>query len=60
MIEKATFKDGDLLQDSRFAPFAGDTVFIIDDCFLIFNDEIIIDFDIIYYKDIFEITESIE
>lgn len=60
MIKKATFKDCALLQDSRYAPFAGYTVFIINDTYLIFEDEIIEDFDVDYHKDIFEIEQTVD
>jgi hypothetical protein len=39
MIKKAIFKSGAKLESCRFAPYAGDTVFIINDEILIFNDE---------------------
>jgi hypothetical protein len=59
MVVKATFKAGAKLEDSRFAPYEGDIVFIIDDDILIHDDEIIEDFDVEYYKEIFEIVESV-
>ncbi len=58
MIQKAEFKKCELLQDSRFAPYEGFTVFIIAETYLIFEDEIIDDFDIEYYSDIFNIIET--
>ena len=59
MIQKATLKDVPMLQDSRFAPYVGETVFIIDRAYLIFpvEEEIVTDFDVEYYRDIFEINE---
>lgn len=58
MIQKATFKAGQKLEDCRFAPHEGEIVFIIDEEYLILGDEVIEDFDIEFYKDIFEITET--
>ena len=49
-----------LLQDSRFAPFKGETAFIIDRQYLTHADEIHTDFDIDYYGDIFDIQEEVE
>jgi hypothetical protein len=59
-IVKAIFKAGPKLDDSRFAPYEGDTVFIIDDDILIHDNEIIQDFDVDYYRDVFEIIESVD
>jgi len=58
MVVKAIFKAGPKLDDCRFAPYEGETVFIINDDILIFDNEIIDDFDTEYYKDIFEIIEQ--
>ena len=60
MIEKAIFKAGNLLEESRFAPYVGDVVFIINQEYIIYDDEIYKDFDIDYYKDIFEIIEAVQ
>ena len=60
MIQKATFIEGDLLEESRFAPYAEYVVFIIDNDYLIFEEEIIMDFDVEYYMDIFDITKTVE
>ena len=59
MVQKAVFKDGPDLQGCRFAPYAGDLLFIIDRSILIHNDEIIEDFDVEYYNNIFEIKETV-
>ncbi len=60
MIQKAKFKKGKLLEDSRFAPYEGYTVFIIDESILIFEEEIITDFDIKYYRKVFQIIETVD
>lgn len=57
-VKKAIFKEGRELEDTRFAPNAGETVFIVDDDILIFDDEIIRDFDVQYYIKAFEIIEE--
>jgi hypothetical protein len=59
-IQEAVFINCKKLDDSRFAPYAGDTVFIINDDILIFNDEIIEDFDVEYYLEIFDIKNTID
>jgi len=58
-VVKAVFKAGAKLEECRFAPYEGDIVFIIDDDILIHEYEIIEDFDVEYYKEIFEIIESV-
>jgi len=59
MIQKAKFKAGDELEDTRFAPYEGEVVFIIDEDYLIVGDEIVTDFDVQFYKGIFEIIETV-
>jgi len=59
-IKKATFKRCRAIEDCRFAPYVGDTVFIVNDDILIFEDEIILDFDVEYYEEIFDIIETVE
>lgn len=59
-VSKATFVKGIVLDETRFAPYAGYTVFIIDDSILIFDEDIIEDFDIVHYKEIFDIIETID
>lgn len=58
MIEKATFKECKKLDDCRFAPNVGEIVFIIDNDILIHNNEVITDFDVEYYREIFEVVET--
>lgn len=60
MIQKCVLKKCALLDETRFAPYKDYTVFIIDGIYLIFEDEIIQDFDIDYYKDVFEIIETVD
>ncbi len=60
MIQKCVFKKGEQLEDTRFAPHKGEVVFLIDEAILIFEDEIIKDFDLDYYDDILEIIETVE
>lgn len=60
MIEKAVFKKCKKLEESRFAPYAGDTVFIIDRTYLIHDEQIITDFDVAYHKAIFEVEETVD
>ena len=56
-IEIATFKDVPELQETRFAPYVGYTCYIIDDEVLLFEGQIITDFDVISNQDLFDITE---
>ena len=46
MIQKAIFKDCKKLQGCRFAPYTGETVFIINehDLITLYDEEIISDF----------------
>lgn len=57
MIQQVIFKDCDKLQDCRFAPCAGETAFIIDNEYVIHNDECY-EFDCEFYKEIFEVVNT--
>jgi hypothetical protein len=58
MIQKATLVKCEALEETRFAPYAGDIVFIIDSEYIILNDEVHEDFDIEGNMEIFDITEE--
>lgn len=60
MVQKAVLIGGDLLEDSRFAPYEGDIVFIIDGDVIIHNEGIIEGFDVGYYEGIFDIFETVD
>lgn len=60
MIQKAKFKKGALLEDSRFAAYEDEIVFIIDDDIIIHNNEIITNFDVAHYRKIFKILETVD
>ncbi len=60
MIQKAILIKGNLLEETRLAPYVGDVVFIVDDEYLILAEEIIEDFDIKYYREIFDVTQTVD
>lgn len=60
MIQKAILKECLELQKTRFALYAGYTVFIIDRKHVIIDDEIFTDFDVDEYKKIFKIIKTVE
>ncbi len=59
-IQFANFKKCALLEDTAFAPYFDYPVIIIDNSILIVDGEVTDDFDMEYYKSIFEITETVE
>lgn len=59
-VTKAILKKGKLLDETRFAPYEGYTVFIVDERIIILEEEIIEDFDVPYYKAIFNIVEVVD
>ena len=62
MIQKAKFKEGYQLSETRFAPYADYDVWIIDKEILIFpefDESIIQDFDVYHNSDMFDIIETV-
>jgi len=59
-IQIARIKPGQLTEDSRFAPYVGDLVTIIEESVVVNGEEIHSDFDMDFYSDIFEIIKEEE
>ncbi len=57
-IVKAKIKDCEETQATRFAPYAGAIIFIIDNNQIIIGEELEEGFDVDFYKSIFEIIQE--
>lgn len=59
-IQKATFKECPEIQETRFAPYVGYTVFIINDQIVIYDQRIeLLEIDV-EHETIFEVIETFE